>query len=53
MGGQEPPSENRSLPFKTGELEHPSQKISEILPLHSGVIVVLSNKWWELVFFSG
>ena len=31
----------------------PHKKISEILSLHSGVIVVLSNKSWELTFFSG
>ena len=30
----------------------PSQKISEILPLYSGIMKVLSNKQWELVFFS-
>ena len=32
---------------------NPHKKISDILPLYSRIIVVLSNKQWELVFFSG
>ena len=34
-------------------VNNPHKKISEICLLHSGTIVVLSNKQWELVFFRG
>ena len=38
------PSKSEYPSIRKHSLLLPSQKISEILPLHSGIIVVLSNK---------